>query len=255
MLLPPRTWRQELTFDDRFKLAAQARPRAGPLRIVYPIERSWRGGRCQRAPIGFVSSGPAYAMLCDALREMGLLGEFPILKLAISYPVDTTLVDQIAGMCERIIVVEERRSFIEKQIAEHIGRVRQNTPQDPVATTEIWGKEFPRSRAGHPVHARPASLAAHSAAHRISPRHARHPARARQRPPERRTRHHRKSSANSTAPIALRTPAYCPGCPHRDSSSALLEIRKNLLNPEYMQKHYGKSPWTSSPTATPAATP
>ena len=65
--------------------------------MVYPIERTWRGGRCEKAPIGFVASGPSYAMLCDALREMGLLGEFPILKLAISYPVDMSLVDQIAA--------------------------------------------------------------------------------------------------------------------------------------------------------------
>jgi len=42
--------------------------------------------------------------------------------------------------------------------------------------------------------------------------------------------------------VPVRTPAFCPGCPHRDSSNALLEIRKNLLNPEYMQKHYEKGP-------------
>ncbi len=153
VLLPPRSWKQELTFEDRFRVLLQRCRELGLSRILYPIERSWRQGRCERAPIGFVASGPSYAMLTDALREMGLLGEFPILKLAISYPVDTTLVDQIAGMCERLIVVEERRSFVEKQIAEHLGKVRQNNPKDPIATTELWGKEFPgggRSRPGIP---------------------------------------------------------------------------------------------------------
>ena len=146
VLLPPRTWRKELTLEARHKVALKRCRELGLNKIVYPIERSWRGGRCERAPIGFVSSGPSYAMLCDALREMGLLGEFPILKLAISYPVDTTLVDQIAGMCERLVVVEERRSFVEKQIAEHLGKVRQNNPKDPIASTELWGKEFPGGR-------------------------------------------------------------------------------------------------------------
>jgi len=105
VLLPPRSWRQELNIDARFKLILKRSRDLGLSKIVYPIERSWRGGRCQRAPIGFVSSGPSYAMLCDALREMGLLGEFPILKLAMSYPLDAGMVEQIGGMCERLIVV------------------------------------------------------------------------------------------------------------------------------------------------------
>jgi indolepyruvate ferredoxin oxidoreductase len=239
VLLPPRSWRQELTLDARLKMVLKRCRELGLSRIVYPIERSWRGGRCERAPIGFVSSGPSYAMLCDALREMGLLGEFPILKLAFSYPVDTGLVDQIAGMCERLVVVEERRSFIEKQIAEHLGRVRQNLPQDPVATTELWGKEFPRGRAGFP------------AARGL------HPSLLIQKLTEllRETPNIPHELANGrlteeleiieraskmTGVVPVRTPAYCPGCPHRDSSSALLQIRKNMLNPQYMQEQYGK---------------
>lgn len=239
VLLPPRSWKQELTLESRFKTLLKRSRELGLSRIVYPIERSWRGGRCERAPIGFVSSGPSYAMLCDALREMGLLGEFPILKLAFSYPVDMGLVDQIAGMCERLVVVEERRSFIENQIAEHLGRLRQNTPQDPVASTELWGKEFPRGRAGIPA------------------TRGLHPSLLIQKLTEllRETPNipHELSNGRLTeemeiiaqaskmaAVVPIRTPAYCPGCPHRDSSSALLQIRKNLLNPQYMQEHYGK---------------
>src|SRR5262249_15181311 len=39
--------------------------------------------------------------------------------------------------------------------------------------------------------------------------------------------------------IVARTPTFCPGCPHRDSSSALLEIRKNFADKAYMLKHHG----------------
>jgi indolepyruvate ferredoxin oxidoreductase len=239
VLLPPRSWKQELTLEARLKLANKRARELGLSKIVYPIERSWRGGRCERAPIGFVSSGPGYAMLCDALREMGLLGEFPILKLALSYPVDMQFVDEIAGMCERLVVVEERRSFIERQIAEHFRSVRQNKPNEPV--TELWGKEFPRGRTGIPA-ARglhPSILIQKltdllrdtpNVPHELS--------------------NGRLSEELDTiekasklaAPVAVRTPAFCPGCPHRDSSSSLLQIRKNLLNPQYMQSNYGKQP-------------
>ena len=241
VLLPPRSWKQELTLESRHKLALKRCRELGLSRIVYPIERSWRGGRCERAPIGFVTSGPSYAMLCDALREMGLLGEFPILKLAISYPVDMPLVNQISAMCERLIVVEERRSFLEKQIAEHLGRVRQNSPQDPVASTELWGKEFPRNRPGIPATRglHPSLLIecltdllrdTPNIPHELS--------------------NGRLSEELDTieqasrmqSPLSPRTPAYCPGCPHRDSSSALLEMRQKLLDPHYMQQQYNRQP-------------
>jgi len=244
VLLPPRSWRQELTFDERFKMLLKRSRDLGLNRIINPIERSWRGGRCQRAPIGFVASGPSYAMLCDALREMDLLGELPILKLAFAYPVDTTLVDQLANMCERIVVIEERRSFIEKQIAEHISRIRQNDPTNPIATTQLWGKEFPR-----PPHGRPGIPSARGL----------HPSLLIQKLTEllrdtpgipHELSNGRLSeeldtieqTAKFAGTIPVRTPAYCPGCPHRDSATVLLQIRKNLLDGQYMRDRYGKPP-------------
>ncbi|MCL2646995.1 MAG: 2-oxoacid:acceptor oxidoreductase family protein [Phycisphaerales bacterium] len=241
VLLPPRSWRQELTFEDRFKVLLKRCRDLGLNRIVNPIERSWRGGRCQRAPIGFVASGPSYAMLCDALREMGLLGELPILKLAFAYPVDTTLVDQIASMCERIVVVEERRSFIEKQIAEHIGRIRQNDPTNPIATTQLWGKEFPRNKPGIPsTRGLHPSLLIQKLTELLRDTPGMPHELANGRLSEELDTI--EQSAKFVGTIPVRTPAYCPGCPHRDSSSALLQIRKNLQDAQYMRDRYAKSP-------------
>ena len=42
--------------------------------------------------------------------------------------------------------------------------------------------------------------------------------------------------------IVPRTPTFCPGCPHRDSSAALLEIRENFQDPQYMLRHHGQGP-------------
>jgi indolepyruvate ferredoxin oxidoreductase len=241
VLLPPRSWRQELTFDDRFKALLARCRELGLSRILYPIERSWRGGRSQRCPVGFIASGMSHTMLAHALGEMGLLGQFPLLKLAISYPVDTTLVDELAAMCERIVVVEERRSFIEKQVSEYLTQRRQADPEHASSRVELWGKAFPGKTTGIPstrgLH--PSILIelltrflrdTPNIPHELS----------NGRLTEELETITLASQVQMTVPV--RTPAYCPGCPHRDSSSALLEIRKRLLDPKYMQDQYGRGP-------------
>ncbi len=40
--------------------------------------------------------------------------------------------------------------------------------------------------------------------------------------------------------IEARTPSYCAGCPHRGTSSAVMEIRKRFADAEYMRRAYGR---------------
>ncbi len=42
--------------------------------------------------------------------------------------------------------------------------------------------------------------------------------------------------------IVPRTPTFCPGCPHRDSSSVLLEIRRNFADSDYMKRTHNRAP-------------
>ncbi|GAF92879.1 unnamed protein product, partial [marine sediment metagenome] len=42
--------------------------------------------------------------------------------------------------------------------------------------------------------------------------------------------------------IPIRTPTFCPGCPHRDSASNLLEIIEDFKNPTYMRRRHGRDP-------------
>jgi len=232
VLLPPRTWRQELSMDGRFEKLLAAAKELGLNRVVY-------GPASGKVPVGIVASGPAYAMLVDALRELDLLGKVPILKLGISYPVDMSLVDELAQRCERIVVIEERRSFIEQQIAEHLPQIRQNHPDSPLGRVELWGKYFPNDQEGIP-HTR--GLHTSLLIERLATLFRSIPASAsilnQSRMDQELATMTQASSVTLTVPV--RTPAFCPGCPHRDSSSALLEVRKNLANPEYMQKHYGR---------------
>ncbi len=241
VLLPPRSWRQELTFADRFTALLERCRQLGLSRIINPIERTWRGGRSEKCPVGFISSGMSHTLLIHALQEMGLQSAFPMLKLAISYPVDTTLVDQLAGMCERIVVVEERRSFIEKQVAEHIAMQRQLHPDQANANVQVWGKTFPGDRPGIP-----STRGLHpSILIEILTRFLRDTPNIPHELSNGRLSEELATIAmanNAPGNVAVRTPAYCPGCPHRDSSSALLEIRESMMNPQYMQQHYGKPP-------------
>ena len=74
--------------------------------------------------IGLVSAGKSYADLRQALYDMGLdsaalqrLG-IRVLRLGMIYPLDTEVVRRFATGLEEIIVVEEKRGFVETQMRE-----------------------------------------------------------------------------------------------------------------------------------------
>jgi len=39
-----------------------------------------------------------------------------------------------------------------------------------------------------------------------------------------------------------RPPNMCPGCPHRDSASVLIDVKKRFLDPRYMKQHHRRGP-------------
>ena len=72
--------------------------------------------------IGLVSAGKSYADLRQALLDMGLdsatlqrLG-VRVLRLGMTYPLDAASVRRFASGLEEIIVVEEKRAFVETQL-------------------------------------------------------------------------------------------------------------------------------------------
>lgn len=74
--------------------------------------------------IGLVSTGKSYADLRQSMYDMGLdsaalqrLG-IRILRLGMTYPFDQDIVRRFATGLEEIIVVEEKRSFVETQLRE-----------------------------------------------------------------------------------------------------------------------------------------
>ena len=106
-----------------------------------------RGTSGGRAPLGFVSSGLAFSYLEHALQQLGLTDVFPLLKLGVTYPLDPGLVDSFADRVENIVVVEERRGFLEEQIVQIIARAR---PDGQGVAIPVYGKMFPGGREGLP---------------------------------------------------------------------------------------------------------
>ena len=231
VLLPPRSWRRELGIAGQFaKVKAEAR-RLGINRILHGPQKD------EVVPMGFVASGTAYAYLNHALAEMGLAGRIPILKLGMSYPVDETLVTDFARHCRQLVVVEERRSFVERQVLEILSPMKQRGE----ISTEIYGKQFPKPYPGIPA---TRGLNPSLLIERLVPVVKNHPTLPIELTNGNLTAQLERLQKTATYQVNVpdRSPTFCPGCPHRDSSSVLLELRNDLLDPQYMLREHKREP-------------
>lgn len=231
VLLPPRTWSREATLPQRFQtLLGEVRRRQLNRLIALPA---------QRAPIGLVASGLTYCYLEHALVELGLSGKIPILKLGMTYPVDPQPVLELAQHVDALYVIEEKRGFVETQIVQILQQAQQSgSAMKPVA---VWGKHFPQGKEGF---AEQRGLNTSLLAQRLIPlfldifKNS----------PDidlARLRREQLLLEVASAPqelLPIRTPTFCPGCPHRDSSSVFLQIKKDFKVAEYMRKHHASAP-------------
>jgi indolepyruvate ferredoxin oxidoreductase len=229
VLLPPRTGRREVELGERYqRLFKECRERRmNP--VLYPAQ--------SLSEFGFITSGLAYCYLEHALWEMGLQGHFPILKLGITFPLDPDQILDFASQVKNIIVVEERRGFIEEQVISIL--------KDPVQKGEfhhppkIWGKTFPDNLAGLPSTRglNPSILIDH-----LGPLMLRFPVDGVDQERIRKELELLKQVASYAIEIPVRTPTFCPGCPHRDSSSVLIDVKRDFRDANYMKKHHQTNP-------------
>jgi indolepyruvate ferredoxin oxidoreductase len=231
VLLPPRTWQREQGMAARHAAVLSEARRVGINRIDHKPQKG------EVVPMGFVAAGLSHAYLLHALEELGLTGRFPVLKLGMHYPVDDQLVRELATHCRQIIVIEERRAFVEKQIASILATMRQGGEAD----VELWGKNFPNGLQGIPATRglHPSLLMA-----RLIPLIRTHPTLPIELTNGRLSREQQRIEATAgieTQPPP-RTPTFCPGCPHRDSASVLLELRDDLMDVDFMLKNHKAKP-------------
>jgi indolepyruvate ferredoxin oxidoreductase len=275
VLLPPRTWQQELKMPERHRVTIKAARDLGLNRII-PATR----GVQRVSPIGFIVAGMAGTYLNQVLRDVGLDGVFPILQMGMQYPTDIDLVREFGRHCRDMIVIEERRSFLEKNIRD--GMFKEFDRDEATSlSARLYGKQFPGkgSVAGIPETRglNPSILAqiliplikntteipADLRNGKLSAELDRIKATGKRKlevvgsvmmkevPTEvvasTTTDHHvceheQHAASVEDERIIARTPTFCPGCPHRDSSAALLELRKNLGDAEYMRKRHNRGP-------------
>ncbi|MCX6900921.1 MAG: 2-oxoacid:acceptor oxidoreductase family protein [Verrucomicrobia bacterium] len=233
VLLPPRTWNKEKDMPFRVQRLLQSARRHGVNRILSPGPHP-RG----RYDIGFVSAGQSYNYLQHALEDLGVADQMPILKLGLTYPLDANLVVEFAKQVKNIFVVEERRGFIEEQIAAILTEVAQ---QDAAfLPPAVWGKKFPHGD-GMPVirglnpsivleKLAPVLLKLDDPAVRVN------------RAKVEAELNLLRRTAAFDINIIPRSPTFCPGCPHRDSASVLMEVKRQFRDAAYMDRKHGSQP-------------
>ncbi|MYF99044.1 indolepyruvate ferredoxin oxidoreductase, partial [Candidatus Poribacteria bacterium] len=244
VILPPDTVRIEVEMlGERFPAALETAKRLGLNQILYPNNGEGKPASTKHK-IGFVTAGFSYCYLEHALTELNLSDTVPILKLGMTHPIDQDIVFEFAQMVDEIYVVEEKRPVIENEIKAFLTQKYQE--EDLKNYVKVWGKQFPNGLQGIPV---VAGLDTSILIQRLIPLFSNH----------NETKvfsfdfpidndHLAEESelqrevSNIKADIPARTPTFCPGCPHRDSSSVLLEITEQFMDPAYMQKYHGSSP-------------
>ncbi|MBC7783419.1 MAG: 2-oxoacid:acceptor oxidoreductase family protein [Burkholderiales bacterium] len=245
VLLPPRTWLRELEMPGRMKKAVQIARQLG-LNKIFPATRA------ENLPVfGFVTTGMGKIYLEQVVADAGLNGQFPILNMGMPYPADVELLLEFSKTCQTMIVIEERRSFLEKNLRDEMFKTL-GVEEASQLSARLYGKTFPGNVAGIPE---TRGLNPSVLAQIILPliqRTETIPAHLRNgnisgvleliRQTGKRKLEVVGVEMKDDDRITARLPTFCPGCPHRDSSAALLELRKNLADPKYMKRHHKRGP-------------
>ncbi|MDP7161871.1 MAG: glutamate synthase small subunit, partial [Phycisphaerae bacterium] len=152
-------------------------------------------------------------------------------------PIDPDLVGQLAAQCRRMVVVEERRGFMEEQISEIVTRARQSGQAS--GDVELWGKEFPGDLAGLP-----ATRGLHPSIliERLVPLVKLVDGSSTAASLDREIETLDTVSKADVGKFPVRLPTFCPGCPHRDSSILCLEIKNSFMDGRYMQRVHNSGP-------------
>ncbi|MFQ5931438.1 MAG: indolepyruvate ferredoxin oxidoreductase family protein, partial [Nitrospiraceae bacterium] len=170
--------------------------------------------RSSHDQVGIITAGKSYADTRQALLDMGLDDEalrrfgIRLLHVSLIYPLDPNVIRDFAGGLEGIIVVEEKRGFLETQVKEALCGL-----SHPI---RVVGKF---DEAGAPFFPVQGGMDSDLVAERLGPRllnaAGQHPG-VLGRLAKLRGIHSRQYDA-----LPARTPNYCSGCPHNVSTHLL----------------------------------
>lgn len=144
--------------------------------------------------LGIIAAGASYTILQDTLKEVGLKGEIPILKIGTPYPLPQRLVADFVAGCERVLVLEEPDIAIEVQIvdkAKVLGRLNGFVPPEGELVPEVIYRVLARALQESGI----TSLSV--------------------------SEDRELAEAVQALDLPIRKPRLCPGCPHRAATFAL----------------------------------
>ncbi|MDA0710463.1 MAG: indolepyruvate ferredoxin oxidoreductase, partial [bacterium] len=231
VIIPPHTVIKEAeVLEKRF-------PKLLSLGREYKLNRILYAPSSGKKRIGFVSSSLAYCYLEHALNMVGLEGTIPILKYGITHPIDPEILAQFSGLVDEMYVVEEKRGFLEEQITSELQSMRQ---RGIVGDFCVWGKRFragpgfPDSRGMNPGIVlqilAPVLKAMDDPTVPVDPDRIDEVVR------------RMVETEKFDLRASVRTPSFCPGCPHRDSASVLIKIIDDFQDADYMRGRHDHDP-------------
>ena len=245
VVLPPDTVRIEVeTLRERLPNALTKASNLGLNRILYPNTSTNHTTSNKLHKIGFITSGFSYLYLEHALSELKLSGAFPILKLGLTYPLDEGIIYEFSQGIDDLYVIEEKRPVLENEIKAYLTQQYQKNNIDKFVN--VWGKQFPDELPGIPVEA---GLDTSILINRLIPLLSNYKERIQSSVEVnidlntfKKEADIQKQVSEIKPDIPNRTPTFCPGCPHRDSSSVLLDITNDFIDEDYMKKHHNSVP-------------
>jgi indolepyruvate ferredoxin oxidoreductase len=177
---------------------------------VYEVLKDYRLDKSFGAiesKIGFMSSGAVFEILKHVLDDNNALERFSLYKVGAPYPLIPELLIPYLKNLEVLIIVEEKRGFLETEIYELCARHN--------IQLKIFGKKF-GAKVGFPVFgglnyeivldkiSEVMNILELSACHSLLP------------------------GIVLTEALPRRLPTFCPGCPHRETLSLLKDLRGHL---------------------------
>lgn len=160
--------------------------------------------------VGIISSGGVFETLKQVLQESGLDEKFSLYKAASSYPFNENQIIPFLKTKKTILVVEEKRGFLEAELRSLIGKLH--------LSIEVFGKEF-RSTEGFPAFGglsyemiyKKLNLLQDFLDFNMADVNCQQP-------------------LKLEVPIPKRLPTFCPGCPHRETLSIMKDVRSSLAD-------------------------
>jgi indolepyruvate ferredoxin oxidoreductase len=195
----------QLEHEVNYRRLEAAREFAGVNRVNHMF------GASNGARLGIATAGKPYYDLMQALRDLGVRREeldalrIRVAKFGMTFPLEPRFVGEFASGLETILVIEEKRSFLELQLRESL--------YNAMVRPAIFGKNDEYGQVLLPATGElDAEKIASVLARYLPPRD----------PTTERLNQIREIATRHRETIGSRTPVFCSGCPH-NRSTLLLE--------------------------------